>query len=61
MNVVGIPGGQNLRENEEVRQKSGKFQRGDDKIDLKSRGFNFKKIDILPRGVQLTVGIKIKD
>ena len=31
-------------------QKSGKFQGSHDKIDWKSRGVNFKKIDILNRG-----------
>ena len=31
-------------------QRNGKFQEGHGKFDWKSRGFNFKKIDILNRG-----------
>ena len=52
--VVGIPGVcQNLREKrgflKELMQKKRKIPRGYDKIDWKSRGVNFKKIDILNR------------
>ena len=53
MKVVGIPGGGILkfegkrRFSKGLMQKSGKFRGGHDKIDWKSRGISFKKIDIL--------------
>ena len=62
MKVVGIPGGMSkfegkTRISKGVNEKKWKISRGcHDKIDWKSREVNFKKIDILNKGVQFFSG-----